>query len=135
MSRVCNKRKFVIKMSQMTFPEYLEEQFVEWQRTQGKRKTIEDFAIYLGVSRPLLNMWLNGNRKPGVNSLKLLSTKLGMKIYDVLELPRPNPLHLYAERNWDKAPKKVQQELAKIISKYTDEPIPDETREKQTTKP
>ena len=47
-----------------TFPQWINRKFVEWQAAQGKRKTVEEFAIYLGISRPLLNMWMNGNKKP-----------------------------------------------------------------------
>jgi len=81
----------MIKIEQMTFPEYIERKFLEWQSGQGKRKTIEEFAVYIGVSRPLLNMWMNGNRKPGKESLKVLSQTLGNEVYDVLGYARPNP--------------------------------------------
>ena len=81
----------MIKMCLVNFPEYLEKQFLDWQHQQGKRKTIEDFAEFLGVSRPLLNMWMNGNRKPGKENIDLLSRTLGNDVYDIAGLPRPNP--------------------------------------------
>ena len=53
----------MLSMNLPTFPEWINKMFVEWQAKQGKRKTIEEFAVYLGISRPLLNMWMNGNKK------------------------------------------------------------------------
>lgn len=114
---------------------WLDRKFLEWQTNEGESKNVSEFADYLDVNRSLLSFWMNGAREPNEENLIKIAFKLGFEIYDILEIKRPNILHLYAQRNWDKAPKKVQQELAKIISKYTDEPIPDETREKQTTKP
>jgi transcriptional regulator with XRE-family HTH domain len=75
---------------EMNFPEFLEKRYLEWQNEQGKRKTLEEFAGYIGVSRPLLNMWMNGNRQPGVESLRLLSNIFGLEVYDLLGYERPN---------------------------------------------
>lgn len=114
---------------------WLDRKFLEWQTNEGESKTVSEFADYLDVNRSLLSFWMNGSREPNEDNLIKIAFKLGFEVYDVLEKKRPNILHLYASRNWDKAPKKVQQDLAKIISKYADEPIPDELREKQATKP
>lgn len=102
----------------MTFAELLETKYLEWQHVQGKRKTIEEFAIYIGVSRPLLNMWMNGNRKPGKESLKLLSTVLGNEVYDALGYPRPNPLLQKINQIWDHIPPEKQQQLAEQAEQY-----------------
>ncbi len=112
----------------MRFPEYLERKYLEWQNKQGKRKTIEDFAKYLGVSRPILSMWMNGSRKPGLENIRLLSTIFGLEIYDILGYPRPNPLFAYTERNWKNIPIKDQRKIAEIVSRYTTESIPGEKR-------
>ena len=73
------------------FPSWITRKFVEWQASEGKRKTIEEFAAYLGTSRPLVNMWMNGNKKPGKENINILAEIFGNEIYDVLEIPRPNP--------------------------------------------
>lgn len=56
----------------MNFPEYLEKKYLEWQNSLGRRKTVEEFAAWLGVSRPLMTMWLNGKRRPGAENLLAL---------------------------------------------------------------
>jgi hypothetical protein len=40
------------------FPDWITKAFLEWQTQQGKRKTLEEFAAFIGVSRPLVNMWM-----------------------------------------------------------------------------
>lgn len=48
--------------------------------TDGKRRfsSEEEFAKFLGVSRPTVNMWLNGKRKPKQEFLVQISKKLGV---------------------------------------------------------
>lgn len=101
-----------------TFSEWINKMFVEWQAKQGKRKTVEEFAIYLGISRPLLNMWLNGNKKPGRENIELLAEIFGNDVYDVLGKPRPNPYLQRVNRLWEYIPEDVQQRIAKEAAKY-----------------
>lgn len=57
----------------MSFPAYLEKKFIEWQMKQGKRKTVAEFAAYLGVSQAVISLWMNGSRTPNKQSIELLS--------------------------------------------------------------
>lgn len=88
-------------MQRMTFPELLEQKYLQWQSQQGKRKTLDEFAEYIGVGRPVLSNWLTGKRKPGIESLRLLSNKLGFEVYDVLGLPRPDEDLAFISQNWE----------------------------------
>lgn len=114
---------------------WLDKKYLDWQAKLGERKTLEDFADHLGVSRPLLSFWMNGSREPSEENLIKIAFKLGFQVYDVLEIDRPNILHLYANRNWENIPKKLQVELAKTIAKHSSEPLPDEATENTTPKP
>lgn len=102
----------------VTFSKFLEIKYLEWQNTQGKRKTIEEFAAYLGVSRPLLNMWMNGNRKPGKDSLRVLSETLGNEVYDVLGYERPNPYLQKINQLFERLTPEHQQKLAQDAERY-----------------
>jgi transcriptional regulator with XRE-family HTH domain len=82
------------------FSEWMTRQFLEWQAKQGKRKTLEEFAAYIGVNRPLVNMWMIGTKKPGPANIQLLGELFGMEVYDVLELPRPDPDLTYLQAHW-----------------------------------
>jgi transcriptional regulator with XRE-family HTH domain len=99
-----------------TFPQWVNRKFVEWQASLGKRKTVEEFAIYLGVSRPLLNMWMNGNKKPGRENIKLLAETFGNDIYDVMGLPHPNPYLQVAINNWEFMSEEKQEQIARQIA-------------------
>ena len=100
------------------FSEWMTKQFLEWQTEQGKRKTLEDFAIHIGVSRPLINMWMNGNQKPGAENINLLSKLFGNEIYDVLDLPRPNPYLQKLNRIWEFIPEEMQKKFSEEAEKY-----------------
>lgn len=57
----------LIKMK--TLPEFLTQSFLIWQAEKGERKTLEDFADYLGVNRSLLSYWMNGKRVPSEENI------------------------------------------------------------------
>jgi len=113
---------------------WLEGKYIEWLRREGGRRTIIEFADYLDVNRSLLSYWMNGSREPSDDNLLKIALKLGYEIYDVLGKKRPNPLHVYANRNWNIVPQKVQRQLVQTIAKYTTEPVPDEKAEDTTPK-
>jgi transcriptional regulator with XRE-family HTH domain len=102
----------------MTFPDFLERKFLEWQQRQGKRKTIVEFANYLGVSQAVISMWLNGSRKPNQASIQLLAKTFGAEVYDALGLPRPNENLFYIQQNWDELPPEQQRALREQAEKY-----------------
>lgn len=102
----------------MTFPEYLEKKYLEWQNSLGRRKTVEEFAAWLGVSRPLMTMWLNGKRRPGVENLKLLSAVFGNEIYDILGIERPNPYLQRISQLFERLSPEHQRRLAEDAEKY-----------------
>lgn len=56
---------------------FLNSKFIEWQYQTGERKTIDEYAAFLGVSRPLLSMWMSGAKKPGTKNKKLLIERYG----------------------------------------------------------
>ena len=108
-------------MPMAKFSNWITGKFLEWQAKQGKRKTLDEFAAYLGVSRPLLNMWMNGDKpRPGQANIKMLSEVFGDEIYDVLDLPRPDPFMLYVQKTSpnlkDNQKKKISEQIAKYIT-------------------
>ena len=106
----------------------------EWESSKGKRVTIQEFAAYLEVSQPLLSIWLKGNTKPTEENIKLLASKLGNRIYDSLGITRPNPLHQYITTHWEELPREEQKRISKIVSKYTKDPLPNDTETQPATK-
>lgn len=102
----------------MTFPEFLEKKYLEWQLKEEGRKTIVQFAAYIGVSQPILSMWLSGKKRPGVDNIKLLAEIFGDEVYDSLGLPRPNPYLQRVNRVWEFLPEAIQKRIAEDAEKY-----------------
>jgi len=100
------------------FPEWINKKFVLWQAERGERKTIQEFAAFLGISRPLLNMWMNANRKPGTENIKILEEIFGLEVYDALGLPRPNPYLQRVNRVWEFLPEAIQLKIAEEAETY-----------------
>jgi transcriptional regulator with XRE-family HTH domain len=67
------------------FSDYLEKKFLDWQQQSGKRRSLNEFAEYLGIKRPLLSLWLSGARTPGEEKLKRLGELLGLDVYDAMD--------------------------------------------------
>ena len=119
---------------QTPIAKWFNSKFVEWQNQEGERKTIIEFADYLGVNRSLLSYWMNGSRIPSEDNLIKIAFILGFEIYDILGIQRPNMLYLYMLRNWEKVPESIQRHLADTIAKYSKEPLPNEVKKKNISK-
>jgi len=72
-----------------TFSTWLNLQFLEWERQQGRRKSVTAFAHYLNVSQASLSEWLDGKYIPSSDSLQKIAAKLGYEVYDALGIQRP----------------------------------------------
>jgi predicted transcriptional regulator len=59
------------------FSKFLNENFFDWQRQHGKRKSQAEFAKYLKVHTSALSHWMRGNRAPGIKHAHKLADKLG----------------------------------------------------------
>ena len=102
----------------MTFPEFLEKKYLEWQLKEVERRTIIQFAAYVGVSQPIMSMWMSGKKRPGVDNIKLLAEIFGDEVYDALDLPRPNPHLQKLNRLWEFIPEDVQIKIAEEAAQY-----------------
>lgn len=73
-----------------TVKDWLNQKFSEWEKAQGRSQSYYAFARYLEVSQSGLSQWMIGNGAPGGDDLTNIGKKLGVEIYDVMGLPRPN---------------------------------------------
>ena len=95
------------------FKRFLELRFLDWQKESGGRRTVEEFAKYIGVGKSTLSMWWNGERVPQGENIHKLSLIFGLEVYDALGLERPDEGLHYVIRAWPDLP---QEERAKFIS-------------------
>ena len=78
---------------------------------------------------------IKGKYKPSEDKyLLVLEEKLGKEIYEILDIPRPNPLYQYVATHWKNLPAEEQERVSKIISKYTNDPLPNDTEKQPATK-
>lgn len=99
------------KIIKMKFPQFLEYKFLEWQQREGGRKTVRQFAAYIGVSAASISTWWNENRTPEGDNVRKLADKLGIEVYDALGIPRPDEDLLYITQNWQNYTEEEKQQL------------------------
>ncbi len=99
-----------------TAQDWLNQKFVEWEKTQGRKQSYYAFARYLEVSQSGLAQWMTGSGVPGGENLLNIASKLGPEIYDVLGLPRPNAEVQRLTVSFANLPPDIRQRLANAIA-------------------
>lgn len=102
----------------VNFPEFIEKKYLEWQNREGKRKSVEEFAMYIGVSQPAISHWMSGKRTPSAQTAHLLAEIFGDEVYDVLGLQRPNPYLQLVNRRWEFLDEATQKRIAEEVAGY-----------------
>ncbi len=101
-----------------SFAAWLEQTYLKWQSDKGKRASLLEFADYIGYSRPLISMWLAGQRLPAEDGITRLAELFGLEVYDVLGLPRPNPYLQKINQIFEHLSPEHQQKLAEDAERY-----------------
>lgn len=100
-----------------SFSEYLLAKLQEFEKQRGQRTSLDKFAEYLGVSRPLVSYWLKGTI-PSLENIQILASKFGPEIYDVLNLPRPNPYLQKINQLFERLSPEHQRKLMEDAERY-----------------
>ena len=104
--------------NRMNFRQWIEMKYLEWQRNSGGRKTVLQFAEHLGVSQSTVSTWFNETRTPQGDNVRKIADKLGLEVYDVLGLERPDPILFYIQKHWDELPEEAQRTLLEQAEEY-----------------
>lgn len=116
-----------------SFRDWINQKFIEWEKQSGRRRTLNQFADYLGVSRVIVSMWMNGTRTPSRDNASLLAQTFGPEIYDILNLPRPDPDLQTITYLWPRLPETARRAIREQAERYAassppePEPRPAET--------
>lgn len=97
---------------------WLNEKFLEWEKTQGKRQTISGFADFLEVPQPSLSNWMAGVHEPSGESLLKIAKKLGMEIYKIAGIANPpisDSLLLEITSKWSELSEKQKEKILQIV--------------------
>ena len=93
----------------MNFSQLLEAKYLEWRQKSGEPKTLTEFADWLGLPISTISTWRAKKSKPSDETIiRRLALKLGMDVYDALDLKRPDIRLLFINENWDVAPEELQ---------------------------
>lgn len=98
---------------------FTNQRFLEWQQQFGVRKTVTEFAKYIGFPQSTVSLWLNGSRTPkSSDDIEKLSSIWGLAVYDTLKIDRPDE-HLYNLRMvWDDLSTEKRKALSEEAAEY-----------------
>jgi transcriptional regulator with XRE-family HTH domain len=103
----------------MDFAQFLEIKFIDWQKEEGGRKTVNEFADFLGVGRSTISMWWTKKNVPKDEVIiRKLADRLGLEVYDVLNMERPDPDLLFILSHWDQASPKLKKTIRDEREKF-----------------
>lgn len=103
-------------LSPVNIPDLLNKKFLEWQLQEGgRRKTLDDFAVYLGVKRSTLSMWMNGARLPTGKFKKHLIDLFGD---EVIEAFGEDPDQYIVHENWKYIPTERRRSIREEVELY-----------------
>lgn len=78
----------------MTIPakDLLLQHYLDWQKSEGRIRTLKDFAIFCGLNESYLNLVMNGKR-PFTQKMAIKMAQIfdDPRFYEALDLPRPDP--------------------------------------------
>ena len=127
-------------MEQKEIISLIEEALIVWRTNQTRARdnvSLNKFAEYIGVGRPLLSMWLLGNRpitdKYRPKIAKPIADLLGPVAYRILDVTPPNPYLQDINSRWERIPPDKQKKLAEDAARYETEALKNE-RSKNTSK-
>ena len=106
-------------MQPTKFSAWLEKQYINWLTQAGERRTQREFAAWLGISNALLSHYLRGSRNPTSDFLEKIALRLGDEVYDVVELPRPDPQLRKVKNAWPSLSKDQKTRIETIIIENT----------------
>lgn len=96
-----------------TFGAYLARKYLEWQQDQGELRMKQEFAAHLAISPQALNNYFKDRDKPSGDRVHEMAARLGdLEIYDVLGLPRPDPLLQLLILKWKEFSEETRQAMA-----------------------
>ena len=95
---------------------WLHKGFLEFEQRVGARRTQKEFAAWLGVDEALLSLWMSASRAPDEPNARKIAYRLGMEIFDIVEIPPPPKTVIDTEAEWKHFKVRFHQEFARVLS-------------------
>jgi transcriptional regulator with XRE-family HTH domain len=111
--------RFYNEQVPVTTSSLLFEKFIEYQQKVGGRKSLKEFAAYIGIGPVHLNRLMNERRSPGEKTVAKLSEFFqDYRFYDAVGLPRPDPDLQNIIKDWQNLPDDAKQSIREIMAEY-----------------
>lgn len=105
----------------MKFSSWLLERYLERQNELKERKSLTEFAAWIGVSQPVISNYINGKREPGEDNAYLFYLKYGEEVYELLDMEPPDFLLRYVRASWHLLPENAKSEIKEIVKQALEE--------------
>jgi transcriptional regulator with XRE-family HTH domain len=99
----------------MTYQEWLEQKFSDWDKSQPARQSYYNFARYLDVNHTALAQWMSGVSKPAGDDLAKIAGKLGSEIYALVGAVAPSAQGQVLASSFNLLPSAMRSRLAGAI--------------------
>jgi DNA-binding transcriptional regulator YiaG len=123
------ERNKIASMDYSKLPEKMERALIEWRARQTRQRlstSINAFANFLGYSRPIVTLWLNGDRKPTQETVERLLPKLieliGSEAFEAFGLPTPDPQLQDIISAWPFMPNETRLSIHEQAAQYVTKP-------------
>jgi hypothetical protein len=103
------------KPANTEFIAWFTRQYLTWQLQIGERRSMRDFAKYLGFDHPLIFRFVNGQRIPNEKHALKFARYLGLEAFDVLGLPRPDTTQFQVMTYWEDFDATERAEIKRIV--------------------
>lgn len=111
---ICTHNMVVTKATK----DYFEKHYRIWRDKQPRgRDTLKRYAAYIGVSRDTVNNWINRGTNPSRDFAPLIAIRCDFEIYDLLGMPRPDPLLQVVMRGWEYVADGVKKEISETVGR------------------
>ncbi len=99
-----------------SFQEWLESKYSEWEKSQSGNQSYYTFARFLDVGHSSLALWISGSAIPEGDDLSKIAGKLGLEVFDALNLPRPDSPGAKLTAGFPHLPSAMQTRLSNAVS-------------------
>jgi len=110
--------RIVTIYSMNQFSIWFQNQFIEWEKSQGRRQTVTDFTKYLGLKQAVVSNYLNGKRTPTGENVHKIAQILGPAIYKILDAEPPDADFRRLANIWDKIPESDRHQILEQAERY-----------------
>jgi len=101
---------------------FLTRKFREWEANTKRRQTVAAFARWVGVSQASMSRWMSGDGgPPEAHNINKLVERLGPEIYDILGMPRPDPVIIALQEMSESDDPEIQKDwdlILKMLSEH-----------------